>query len=99
MNYDMEKIGFSFQRLLSLAEAAEIWGLEQSTIRKAILNGRLVDGRDCRKFGKQWVVTVDGMANAFKIGSGPSFDKWTNYLRHQRTAQKNHDTDNIEQTC
>lgn len=80
MNYDMKKISCRFAELLSLAEAAEIWELEESTIRKAIAQGRLVDGQDCRKFGKQWVVTVTGMANAFRIGGTPSISVWMDYL-------------------
>lgn len=50
-----------FNEMMSAAEAAEIWGLEQSTIRKAIAAKKLVEGRDCFKFGKQWVVTAEGM--------------------------------------
>ena len=47
----------AFTGLLSLHEAALIWNIDDSTIRKAIEFGRLVDGDDCCKFGKQWVVT------------------------------------------
>lgn len=70
--------GGRFARLLAAAEAAEIWGLDTSTIRKAISDGRLVDGNDCRKFGKQWVVTVEGMARLY------GWDPWSSYIRDVR---------------
>lgn len=54
-----------FEGLLSLAEAAEMWDIDPSTIRKAILDHRLVEGKDCRKFGKQWVVSEDAMHRVF----------------------------------
>ena len=65
-----------FRALLSAAEAAEIWGIDSSAIRKAIIDGRLIEGQDCRKFGKQWVVTVEAMARTFWGGWVP----WQNYL-------------------
>ena len=61
----------SFEGLLSLADAAKIWGINESTVRKAIAAGRLVQGRDCQKYGKQWVVTVDAMAREFFGGYDP----------------------------
>lgn len=51
-----------FYGLVSLAEAAELMGgLDPSTIRHAIAAGNFVEGRDCRKFGKQWVLTVESL--------------------------------------
>ena len=65
-----------FTNLLSLAEAAEIWRIDQSTIRKAIEVGRLKPELDCRKFGKQWVVTVSAMRREFPRGA----DYWNMYI-------------------
>ena len=41
--------------------ATELWGLNESTLRKAIAYGKLVNGVDVCKFGKQWVVAIDSM--------------------------------------
>ena len=60
-----DKIMSAFTGLLSLHEAALIWNIDDSTIRKAIEFGRLVDGYDCCKFGKQWVVTRSAMMKVF----------------------------------
>jgi len=51
----------SFEHLLSLAEAADAAGVDPSTIRHAIRNGRLIEGTDCRLFGKQWVITAEAL--------------------------------------
>ncbi len=78
-----------FNELLSFAEAADIWGIDQSTLRKAVADGRLVPGRDCRKFGKQWVVTVDAMARIFcRIPSKHDYSPWSEYLVRLRKARE-----------
>lgn len=56
-----EPITTEFDGLMSFADASELWGLSESTLRKAISYGKLVAGVDARKYGKQWVVTSDAM--------------------------------------
>ena len=55
------QIGTPFDGLLALSDATELWGLNESTLRKAITYGKLVNGVDVCKFGKQWVVSVSAM--------------------------------------
>lgn len=80
MNYNILDVAEPWKELLSLAEAAEIWGIDESTIRKAITQGRLVDGQDCRKFGKQWVITATAMSKTFRGGWSP----WSEHLTMRR---------------
>lgn len=54
-------MGNIFDLLLSLSDAASQWGLDDSTLRKAISSGKLQDGVDVKKYGKQWVITKDAM--------------------------------------
>lgn len=54
-----------FTDLLSFKDAAKEWGIDDSTLRKAVAAGRLVDGEDVRKFGKQWIVTRSAMERVF----------------------------------
>ena len=68
-----------FDKLLAFSEAAEIWCIDQSTLRKAVANNKLIEGRDCRKFGKQWVVTVDAMIREY----GGRI-KWANFAETHR---------------
>lgn len=50
-------INSPFTGLLSLAEFAEARGVEESTIRHAIKDGRLKPYVDVLKLGKQWVIS------------------------------------------
>ena len=54
-----------FDNLLSFGDATELWGLNESTLRKAIAYGRLVNGVDVCKYGKQWVITMDAMRREY----------------------------------
>ena len=48
-----------------LAMPGRLWGLNESTLRKAIAYGKLVNGVDVCKFGKQWVVSMDAMKREY----------------------------------
>ena len=50
-----------FDNLLSFKEASQLWNLDDSTLRKAVANGKLIDGQDVKKFGKQWIITIEAM--------------------------------------
>ena len=57
-----------FDGLLALSDATELWGLNESTLRKAIAYGKLKIGFDVCNYGKQWVVTKKAMLREY----GPS---------------------------
>lgn len=50
-----------FDGLMAFSDATELWGLNESTLRKAVAYGKLVNGIDVCKFGKQWVVSSEAM--------------------------------------
>jgi len=54
-----------FDGLMAFSDATELWGLNESTLRKAITYGKLVNGIDVCKFGKQWVVSIDAMVREY----------------------------------
>lgn len=54
-----------FRGFLSFRDATELWGLNESTLRKAVSYGKLVDGQDVKKYGKQWLVTQDAMLREY----------------------------------
>lgn len=62
-----------FDGLIAFSDATELWGLNESTLRKAITYGKLVNGVDVCKFGKQWVVSLEAMKREY--GSKPEFSK------------------------
>ena len=60
-----EKIDTPFDGLLAFSDATALWGLNESTLRKAISYGKLINGVDVCKFGKQWVVSINAMQREY----------------------------------
>lgn len=56
-----------FDGLIAFTEATQLWGLNESTLRKAISYGKIVNGVDACKFGKQWVVSKEAMNREYGI--------------------------------
>lgn len=56
-----------FDGLISMGDATTIWGLNESTLRKAISYGKLKNGIDVCKYGKQWVVSIDAMYREYGL--------------------------------
>ncbi len=54
-----------FDNLMAFADATLLWGLNESTLRKAITYGKLVDGVDVCKYGKQWIVSIEAMRREY----------------------------------
>ena len=54
-----------FDGLMAFSDATELWKLNESTLRKAIAYGKLINGVDVCKFGKQWVVSVEAMKREY----------------------------------
>ena len=54
-----------FDGLMAFTEATKLWGLNESTLRKAIEYGKLVNGVDACKFGKQWVISMEAMKREY----------------------------------
>lgn len=54
-----------FDGLMAFSDATALWGLNESTLRKAITYGKLVNGVDVCKFGKQWVVSIEAMEREY----------------------------------
>ena len=50
---------------LAFSDATALWQINESTLRKAIAYGKLVNGVDVCKFGKQWVVSMDAMQREY----------------------------------
>lgn len=54
-----------FDNLISFSDATTIWGLNESTLRKAVSYGKLKSGIDACKYGKQWLVSLDAMRREY----------------------------------
>ena len=60
-----KRVDTPFDGLMAFTDATELWGLNESTLRKAIEYGKLVRGVDACKFGKQWVISVEAMEREY----------------------------------
>ena len=60
-----ELVKTPFDGLMSFNDATTLWGLNESTLRKAITYGKLVNGVDVCKFGKQWVISIEAMRREY----------------------------------
>ena len=60
-----KEINTPFDGLMALSDATFLWNLNESTLRKAIAYGKLVNGVDVCKFGKQWVVSTKAMKQEY----------------------------------
>jgi hypothetical protein len=54
-----------FDGLMAFTDATQLWGLHESTLRKAIAYGKLVNGVDACKYGKQWVISTEAMKREY----------------------------------
>ena len=55
----------AFDGLMAFSDATALWGLNESTLRKAVAYGKLRNGIDVCKFGKQWIVSVEAMKREY----------------------------------
>ena len=60
-----EVVKTPFDGLMAFTDATQLWGLNESTLRKAIAYGKLVNGVDACKYGKQWVISMDAMKREY----------------------------------
>ncbi|MBR2418628.1 MAG: DUF2442 domain-containing protein [Clostridia bacterium] len=60
-----EAVDTPFDGLMAFSDATFLWNLNESTLRKAVAYGKLVNGVDVCKFGKQWIVSADAMKREY----------------------------------
>ncbi|MBQ1735151.1 MAG: DUF2442 domain-containing protein [Lachnospiraceae bacterium] len=65
-----ETVQTPFDGLMAFTDATQLWGLNESTLRKAIAYGKLVNGVDACKFGKQWVISTDAIIREYGLPKG-----------------------------
>lgn len=75
-----------FDGLLAMSDATELWGLNESTLRKAISYGKLKIGYDVCNYGKQWVVTKKAMVREYGPLKQSSDDNY--WKSEQNVAEK-----------
>ena len=59
------EVATPFDGLISFSDASELWGLSESTLRKAVAYGKIVPGVDARQYGKQWIINREAMMREY----------------------------------
>lgn len=54
-----------FKGLCSIAEAVELFGRTDSTLRWNITNGKFVEEEDVKKFGKTWIFRIEALEREY----------------------------------
>nr|WP_242828889.1 DUF2442 domain-containing protein [[Eubacterium] cellulosolvens] len=67
-----ESIKTPFDGLMAFTDATQLWGLNESTLRKAIAYGKLINGVDACKYGKQWVISTEAMKREYGLPKVPA---------------------------
>lgn len=54
-----------FDDILSISEAAELWGKDASTLRRVFTRKNFVYGVDVKRVGNQWLVRKSSMQRVY----------------------------------
>ena len=57
----------SFEGLYTFGEAAKIYDLDDSCLRKRVARGKFVIGEDVKKMGATWIITEQALVNSFGV--------------------------------
>ena len=55
----------SFGGLYTFLEVAEIYGIDDSCLRKQVARGKFVIGEEVKKMGRTWIITEQAMIKSF----------------------------------
>lgn len=55
----------SFEGLYTFLEVAEIYGIDDSCLRKQVARDKFVVGEDVKKMGRTWIITEQAMVKTF----------------------------------
>ena len=55
----------SFEGLYTFLEVAEIYGIDDSCLRKQVARNKFVIGEDVKKMGRTWIITEQAMVRSF----------------------------------
>ena len=57
----------SFEGLYTFGEAAKIYDLDDSCLRKRVARGKFVIGEDVKKMGATWIITEQALVRDFGL--------------------------------
>ena len=74
----------SFEGLYTFLDVAEIYGIDDSCLRKQVARDKFVIGEDVKKMGRTWIITEQAMVRSF---GNLKFEEYKSRVAHT-VAQK-----------
>lgn len=65
----------SFDGLYTFCEAAKIYGLDDSCLRKRVARGKFVIDEDVKKMGATWIITEKALVSSFGMEKLEKYNK------------------------
>ena len=69
----------SFEGLYTFGEAAKIYDLDDSCLRKRVARGKFIVGEDVKKMGATWIITEQALVNSLGIEKLEKYKERNNY--------------------
>lgn len=73
----------SFEGLYTFLEVAEIYGVDDSCLRKQVARDKFVIGEDVKKMGRTWIITEQAMVRSF---GSLKFEEYKKKLEKKKKA-------------
>ena len=70
----------SFEGLYTFGEAAKIYGLDDSCLRKRVARGKFVIDEDVKKMGATWIITEQALVRNFGLKKILEYKKQNNII-------------------
>lgn len=58
---------FNWQQLIDMSTAEKLYNRDKSSIKRAIQKGKIKEGVDCQKFGRDWVFLKENMDKIYNV--------------------------------
>ena len=79
----------SFEGLYTFLEVAEIYGIDDSCLRKQVARDKFVIGEDVKKMGKTWIITEQAMIKSFGALKFEEYKKKRQKKEHAKEKKLN----------
>jgi len=79
----------SFEGLYTFLEVAEIYGIDDSCLRKQVARDKFVIGEDVKKMGRTWIITEQAMIKSFGALKFEEYKKKQQKKEHAKDKKLN----------
>ena len=88
----------SFEGLYTFLEVAEIYGIDDSCLRKQVARDKFVIGEEVKKMGRTWIITEQAMIKSFGALKFEEYKKKRQKKEHAKEKKLNKVSLNAQKT-